>query len=76
MILSEYLSTNGITLEDFAKSIGVRRQAVHSWCHGRAKPTPRHAKRVEAITDGQITAYELIFGDIENANQKENQRDD
>lgn len=47
--IKEYLRTNGIALEDFAKLIGVRLNTVWKWTAGRNKPSPMAQQNLKKI---------------------------
>jgi DNA-binding transcriptional regulator YdaS (Cro superfamily) len=52
----------------FSKLIGVSRQVVDGWLHVcKLSPPAKYCKRIEEITNGQVTRQQLrpdLFGDI------------
>lgn len=47
-----------------AEALGVERQAIYMW---RGKVPKLRAYQIESITEGQITASELLNGKIQEA---------
>ncbi|MCP4342922.1 MAG: helix-turn-helix domain-containing protein [Desulfobulbaceae bacterium] len=43
----------------FARQIGVSKQTVNHWVHGRQKPTPEKARIIEVRTDGVVTREDV-----------------
>lgn len=54
MDFSEWLKTEGITMDVVAKALGTSRQAVHGWASGRMKPRVFYACAIEAMSKGQV----------------------
>lgn len=60
MKLEEYLKTFKIPKMQFAKKIGITRQALYNLLAG-AIPKPPLAKKIEEATEGRVTVMELLF---------------
>lgn len=65
MKLKEYLKTNEIRSEDFAKSLGVSRGGVLKWITGERFPRPKALAKIEKVTDGQVTANDFTAQQIQ-----------
>ena len=61
MDLRTYLFMNRIEYKDFAEKLGITRQCIWKYCNG-GWPQPKIAKRIEEITEGEITAEQLLKG--------------
>lgn len=46
-----------MTQGKLAEDLGVTAQAVSNWCSGRARPEPKHRKRIEELTGIPRTAW-------------------
>ena len=57
MELAKYLETEGLTLAEFGKRIGlgVEGSTVARWRDGALFPSPRNMELIKAATDGQVT---------------------
>lgn len=60
MHLDQFLRTNGLTRAQFAERIGVGRLAVQRWATGHAKPRWQTIAKIEAATDGAVTAADFM----------------
>jgi len=56
MRLEIYLKDRGVTRENFARSLGVSRQAVDHWIRGYRFPRPEHVMKIEQVTEGLVCA--------------------
>lgn len=54
MRLNHYLSTRGVTAEDFAKKIGASRAAVYKWRQHQRIPRPAMVKKIRQATRGKV----------------------
>ena len=54
MKLHDYLKEQNIPITSFANSVGVRRQAIHSYISGEKYPSPKTLKRIVEITNGEV----------------------
>lgn len=63
MNLREYLFRMRITQVDFAKKLGISRGHLGQIIAGTKHPSRKLAKNIEDITNGQVTAVELLFPD-------------
>ncbi|MEM4359699.1 MAG: helix-turn-helix transcriptional regulator [Candidatus Bilamarchaeaceae archaeon] len=52
MRLCEYLEQNSMSQAEFARRLGVTRQAVQAWCRGKRSPRPELAKKIIVETRG------------------------
>lgn len=56
-----------------AEELGVSVSLVSSWRHGRFKVAPRHCPRIEALSEGLITACQLrpeVFGEVQGVTHR------
>ena len=60
MTLREYLYTNDITIDEFAKMIFFNRDYVSRVMRGMYRPSQRFGLQVEMVTKGQVK-YEDLF---------------
>ena len=58
--LDQYLKTNGLNCGQFAKLIGVSRNAVYYWSIGKRRPSVENTIAIEQITDRQVTARDFM----------------
>jgi len=64
-LITDYMQEAGLTQWEMARKVGVSQAAVHQWMRGICKPSPVHALKIEAVTEGKITRYQLcpeVFG--------------
>ena len=54
MDFSEWLKTEGNSMDSIAKQLGTTRQAVHGWASGRMRPRVFYAVAIEALSNGQV----------------------
>ena len=63
MTLDEYLTTENMTLAQFAEAIGqdgVGASTVSKWRRGIAFPRPRHIREIARVTRGQVTVADFF----------------
>jgi len=65
MRLKDYLKTNEIKSEDFAKSLDVSHGGVLKWITGERFPRPTALAKIEKVTDGQVTANDFAAQQIQ-----------
>lgn len=61
--LKRYRKAEGLTQEQLGEMLGVTKQMVSMIENRRANPSPHLAGLAERVSGGQITAYELLYGD-------------
>lgn len=61
MNIRDYLFKKRITQVDFAKRLGISRGHLGQILHGTKHPSRKLAKKIEAETEGKVTAVELLF---------------
>lgn len=66
MKLKDYLFHNGISIQDFADKLEYSRTHLSQIVNGQSKPSKRLAKAIEQLTNGQVTAKELLGNENEN----------
>ena len=54
MKLSDWLTKNDLAHSDFAKRVGVSKEAVRLWCLGERKPQERHLVKIVKVTAGKV----------------------
>lgn len=62
MTLQTYLSTHGISIREFADSIGVKWTSVWRYVNGERVPRPVVMRRIREVTDGKVTADSFVTG--------------
>ena len=62
LFLPDYLAKAGLSMAQFAQKIGVSREAVRGWCGGEYSPSLQRIKRIEEITEGEVTARSFYRG--------------
>lgn len=60
MMLSDYLTTNKLTLAEFATRAGVSASTVFRIRDGVVLPSLRTIQRIERATGGSVTRIDLI----------------
>lgn len=59
--LASYMFENGLRQDYVAKTLGITRQCLWRYCNGEW-PNPKIAKKIEAFTDGKVTAKDMLAG--------------
>lgn len=52
--------------EEFAAELGLAQSTISSYVTGRRKLAPKHCRKIESMTTGQVTCHQLrpdIFGE-------------
>lgn len=65
MKLKDYLKTNQITSEAFAKSMGASHGGVLKWITGERFPRPKALAMIEKVTEGEVTANDFAAQQIQ-----------
>lgn len=60
MMLRVYLAIHRISVSDFAKKINYTRNAVSYVLNERRRASKKMAKTIEEVTNGEVTAKELL----------------
>ena len=60
MKLVEYLTVSGITLSNFAKSVGVSQASMSRYTAGNRVPRPAILRRIVAASDGAVQANDFF----------------
>ena len=60
MFLKMYLLQNKISIRDFAKKVGVTPAAISNYVAFNRTPRLHIAKRIEIVTQGQVTIEDLM----------------
>ena len=60
MDLKNWLTTNEVSISDFAGRINVSRQAVHRWLDGSAFPEHGHVDAITKVTKGKVGAQDWL----------------
>ena len=66
MTLEKYLKVNNLNYGQFAKQIGVSREAVYYWATGKRRPNTINTLKIEDGTGRLVTAKDL-FGSVVRA---------
>ena len=65
MNIQQYLKATGLTQKAFGDKVGVTQGMVWQWVSNFRPVSPEMARKIELITDRQVTAAELcprVFG--------------
>ena len=60
MLLQKYLTENKITAAEFAKTVGLTRQAVNNYINGRRFPKHDILKKILLATGGAVSANDFL----------------
>jgi transcriptional regulator with XRE-family HTH domain len=60
MLLRTYLENRNLTYGQFAKAIGVSRNAVYYWSIGKRRPSIPNTLKIEEYTERLVTARDLF----------------
>ena len=63
--LRELLARKGITVKELATNVGVARQSVFAWAHGR--PSPRFERRAAGFLGVRISTLRAAIAHREDA---------
>ena len=61
MKLADYLEQEAVSDAEFARLIGVKRQAVHRYRKGARFPDRRVLSKIHEVTNGRVTANDFVF---------------
>lgn len=59
MTLDHWLTSNGISAEDFGKTLGFSGQAVRYWRSGSRMPDANVVQRIVDATDGAVSVIDM-----------------
>lgn len=59
MKLAEYLASKKLSQSEFGKQLGVTQGLVSHWLTGRANIPLETAIKIESVTRGAVTVYDL-----------------
>jgi DNA-binding transcriptional regulator YdaS (Cro superfamily) len=60
MKLTDFLASEKMTRADFACRIGVHPVTVSKWCSGAMRPGWAAIERIQAVTEGRVTAQDFM----------------
>jgi transcriptional regulator with XRE-family HTH domain len=60
MTLSSYLQSRNLTQDSFARKTGLSHSYLNQLVNKKRRASPEIAKRIEAATDGEVTAASLL----------------
>ena len=63
MNLREYLFINRLSVKEFSEKVDYSRTHISGIMHGKLKPSPKLARRIEKETNGEVTIEELMKGE-------------
>lgn len=61
MDLKKYLDNKRLTYAEFANQLGIHTHSLHNVVYGKKKPSLDLAVKIEELTDGEITAKDLLY---------------
>lgn len=59
--LKDWISTNNTTQEKFSYALGISYRHLHGVIKGQYMPSRKLASKIEKLTQGAISASELLF---------------
>lgn len=59
MKLSTFLQERELSRRKFADMVGISKEAVHYYLHGKRFPRPETLRRIAEATDGLVTANDF-----------------
>ena len=62
MQLKEYIKSEGLTQEGFARFIGVSMGAINTFCQKKKSPSLEVAHLIVVATKGKVTYQDLLSG--------------
>jgi len=63
MYLEKYLKSEKLTYGEFARKIGVSRNAVYFWATNKRRPNVSNTFKIEDATNKFVTAKDLVKRD-------------
>jgi len=60
MKLADYLEQEAVSDAEFARLIGVKRQAVHRYRRGTRFPDRKILSKIQTVTNGTVTANDFV----------------
>jgi transcriptional regulator with XRE-family HTH domain len=60
-LLKKWLDKKGISQKEFAEMIGVAPSTVYRVITGRTRPKLDVAKRIEILTDGEVSRWSVLY---------------
>ncbi len=77
MKLKEYLESQGITVQQFAKTTGMSRASIYMYLHGRV-PHMNNVKIISIATKGRVLpedlGYDITYKVKRSSNSKRNRK--
>lgn len=61
MNLKSWLKENDKTVTAFSKELKISRNHLDGIIHGSRSPSPQLSKKIESMTNGEVTVMELLF---------------
>lgn len=61
MNLKEWQSHHGVSNASLAKKLGIDVSMLSHYHHGRRRPSPEVALKIEEVTGGEVTMKEAFF---------------
>lgn len=71
MNLRDYLDAHHISVIDFSKLVGCHNITLSAYMHKRLRISKFLAQAIERVTDGKLTAKQLIAHNVPLKNKKE-----
>ena len=64
MWIDEWLFKEGILQQEFANTLGITREYLGKITSGKVRASKTLAKLIEFETNGEVTAENVLFGDM------------
>lgn len=72
MDLRTYLFKNRITQKAFAEILDYSHHHIHNYLHKRLRVSPKLARKIEKVTNGEVTAKEVLdHNPVKKSNKEE-----
>ena len=63
MWIDEWLFKEGMSQTEFAVKVGITREYLGRIILGHVRGSPDVAKKIQEMTNGEVTLEEILFGD-------------
>ena len=70
-MIKSYLASRGITQKQFASELHISRSYMSLLANRRRTSSPKLARKIERITNKQVTIMWLLFGESATANKEQ-----
>ena len=75
MQLRQYIHSNNISVNEFAASISVKRNAVYRYMRGESNPRHEIMCNILSVTNGQVTANDFYSSRNEHRGKNDDKQE-